>query len=137
MDAEPYEFPLTLRVPRDAFVVVAPEPATVTQRTVEQHFGIPPRLYKRMVREGLFPVKRLGHLILAAYADVKRAVTEGATSQARADRAGRPSIAAPGKEDPIAVVAARAYHALTTAGPKKKVVTGSSPALTSTPGRGD
>ena len=82
MEEDVYEFPLRLRVPKTAFVVVAPEPATVTQRTVEQHFGIPPRLYKSMVRDGLFPTKRIGRLIFAKYEDVKREVTEGAYARA-------------------------------------------------------
>jgi hypothetical protein len=32
-DTDTYEFPLKLRVPKEAFTIVAPEPATVTQRT--------------------------------------------------------------------------------------------------------
>lgn len=36
---------LTLRVPKSALTMLAPLPATVTQHTVEHHFGIPQRLY--------------------------------------------------------------------------------------------
>jgi hypothetical protein len=106
---EQFEFPLTLRVPRTAFVVVAPEPATVNQKTAEQHFGIPPRLFKRMVREGLFPVKKIGRLIFAAYDDVKRAVTEGAVARSRVEKAVEAAIAEPEKAAPMSIEAARTY----------------------------
>jgi len=53
---------ITLRVPRKLFMMVAPPPATVTQRTVMQHFGIPPRAYLDLVRDGTIAVKRIGHL---------------------------------------------------------------------------
>lgn len=83
------EVPLTLRVPRNAFTFVAPPPATVTQHTAECHFGIPPNAFKAMARDGLFPTRRIGRLIVAAYKDVKRAVTEGATAQEKLRRASK------------------------------------------------
>ncbi len=47
-------------MPRSAFVIVAPEPASVTQKTVEQQFGIPALAYRRMARDGLFPTNWCG-----------------------------------------------------------------------------
>jgi hypothetical protein len=105
----PYEFPLMLRVPRSAFTIVAAEPATVTQRTVEQHFGVPPRLYKEMARDGLFPTKKIRRLIFAAYNDVKRVLTEGAVARSRVNEALAEAAAAP-EPDPIMTAAsAHAY----------------------------
>ncbi len=109
MADETYEFPLTLRVPRTAFVVVAPEPATVTQRTAEQHFGIPPRLYKELVRNGQFPTKRIGRLVFAAYDDVKRAVTEGASTHARVPRAAVSTEKKPDADAPMSIEEAASY----------------------------
>lgn len=103
------ELPLKLRIPRSAFVIVAPEPATVTQKTAEQHFGIPARLYKEMVRDGLFPTKRIGRLIFAAYEDVKRAVTEGAVARRRVAEAIQRVVEEPEAEPAMSVDAARAY----------------------------
>ena len=77
MEIEFHEFPLTLRIPSSAFIVPTP-PATVTQLTVEQHFGIPPGICRNMIREGLFPARKIGRLFFAAYDDVKLAVTKGA-----------------------------------------------------------
>ena len=107
---EHFEFPLTLRVPRSAFTIVAPEPATITQHTAEQHFGIPASVYKRMVRDGLFPTKRIGRLIFASYDDVKRAVTEGAVAQERVQKAVELAERHP-DEAPMSVEAALAYVA--------------------------
>lgn len=78
---------VTIRIPKSLFISIAPPPATVTQKTVERHFGITPRSYKAMVRDGLFPVKKIGKTIFASYDDVKRVVTEGAVARARVDRA--------------------------------------------------
>jgi hypothetical protein len=93
-----YEFPLTLRVPRKAFIVVAPPPATVTQRTVEQHFGMPPRAFKRIVRDGLLPSKRVGRLIFVTYDDVRRVVTEGAVARERVEKAVERAVEQPSGE---------------------------------------
>jgi hypothetical protein len=91
-----------------AFVLVAPPPATVTQRTVEQHFGVTPRLFKEMVREGLVPSKRIGHTIFVAYEDVRRAVTEGAEARQRVARAIERVVGAPAAA-PMAIDAAFEY----------------------------
>ena len=107
---EHFEFPLTLRVPKSAFVVVAPEPATVTQHTAEQHFGIPVRTYKKMVLDGLFPTKRMGRLIFASYDDVRRAVTEGAVAQDRVRKAIESTERHP-DDAPMSVEAALSYVA--------------------------
>lgn len=76
---------VTIRIPKALFIMNAPPPATVTQKTVEQHFGITPRAYKAMVRDGMFPVKKIGRAIFSAYDDVKRVVTEGAQLRKRVD----------------------------------------------------
>ena len=86
---------VTIRIPKSLFVMVAPPPATVTQRTVEQHFGITPRSYKSMVRDGMFPVKKIGKTIFASYEDVKRVVTEGAVARSKVDKALAHDAAAP------------------------------------------
>lgn len=77
------EIEIPIRVPRALFVQVAAPPATVTQRTAEQHFGIPRRMFLDMVRAGRFPAKRIGKLLFASYKDVRRVVTEGAEAQVR------------------------------------------------------
>jgi hypothetical protein len=104
----PYELPLTLRVPRSAFTIIAPPPATVTQRTVEQHFGVPPRLYKEMARDGLFPTKKIGRLIFATYEDIRRVLAEGAVARVRLNKDLAEAAAAP-EQDPI--MTASAAHA--------------------------
>ena len=48
-----------------------------------------------MFRDGLFPAKRIGRLIFAAYEDVKCVVTEGASSVARVDRAIKAAVEKP------------------------------------------
>ncbi len=89
--------------------MVAPQPATVTQRTVERHFGVPPRMFKQMVRDGLIPTKRIGKLIFAAYEDVKRVVTEGAVAQTRVEKTLKAAVADPVTQGPMSVDAAQAY----------------------------
>lgn len=75
------EITIVLRVPKSAFTTIAPVPATVTQHTVEQHFGIPKRAYVRMIKDGLFPFKKMGRLKIAMYEDVRRVATEGAAAK--------------------------------------------------------
>ena len=77
-DGADEEVAIVIRVPRSALTSVAPVPATVTQHTVEQHFGIPKRAYTRLLKSGLVPFKNIGRLKVASYEDVRRAVTEGA-----------------------------------------------------------
>ena len=102
------ELPLTLRVPRSTFVLVAAPPATVTQKTAEAHFGIPERAFKTMARDGLFPVKRIGRLLFASYDSVRNAVTQGAEQRARFTRAIDAAAREPAKE-PIAIEEATRY----------------------------
>ncbi len=109
IESDEYEFPLTLRVPKKAFVIVASPPATVTQRTSELHFGIPPRLYREMYRDGLFPAKRLGRLIFAAYDDVKHAVTAGAVARAKVEQAIEAAVVDPEHDAPMSIESARTY----------------------------
>jgi hypothetical protein len=108
-----YEFPLKLRVPKGAFILVSPPPATVTQRTVEQHFGITPRAFKKLVREGAFAAKRIGQLIVVAYDDVHRALTEGAQVHARAQPVSQQTEGTV-RDEGMSVAAARAYLASAT-----------------------
>lgn len=103
------EFPLTLRVPRSAFVVVAPEPATVTQKTVQNHFGLPPTMFKQLVRDGLIPAKRVGRLIFASYDDVRRVLTEGAAAKARFESKLKSATSSSAKERPMSIDSAQAY----------------------------
>jgi hypothetical protein len=109
MTIAPYDCPLKVRVAGGNFTIVAPTPATVTQRTVEQHFGIPPRTYRRMVREGAFPTKKVGRLIFAAYDDVRRAVTSEAQERGHAKSALQASNANGEMEPPPSLRAAREY----------------------------
>lgn len=66
---------ITVQIPASAIVAVAPRPATVSQRTCEQHFGLCPRLYLRMAKSGLFPSKVVGRLRIARYEDIEAALT--------------------------------------------------------------
>lgn len=84
------EFSLTSAATTDGVILVAAPPATVTQRTVEQHFGITPRLFKQMVREGLLRSTRIGQLIVVAYEEVRRVLTEGAGAGAKVQYVSEP-----------------------------------------------
>ena len=76
---------ITVQIPASAIVAVAPRPATVSQRTVELHFGIPSRTYLEMARAGRFPTTRVGKLRIARYEDVEAALTKGEERPAAAD----------------------------------------------------
>lgn len=94
------EIAITIRIPKALFVMHAAPPATVTHKTVEQHFGITPRKFRRMASEGMFPVKKVGRELFAAYEDVRRVVTEGAVARAKVQRAveraeSEPAVAGP------------------------------------------
>jgi hypothetical protein len=73
-------------------VIVAPPPATVSQRTCLEHFGIGKHDFLRMVARGAFVVKVEGQLRIARYADVEAYLTTGAKAAAPAPRkvAGKP-----------------------------------------------
>lgn len=73
----------TTTVPRSLFTVAAPLPATVTQHSVFEHFGVPPKDYMRLARTGAFPTKRLGRLRVASYATLLEYLTEGAKAEVR------------------------------------------------------
>lgn len=72
---------ITVQIPASAIVAVAPRPATVSQRTVELHFGIPKATYLDMARRGVFPTTRVGRLRIARYEDVEAAVVPGGASE--------------------------------------------------------
>jgi hypothetical protein len=71
----------TIRLPSDA--IVAARPATVTQRTCLEHFGLSKRDYLRLVARGAFPVHAEGMLRIARYGDVERYLTESAAPRRR------------------------------------------------------
>ena len=94
------EIAITIRIPKALFVMHAPPPATVTHKTVEQHFGITARKFRRMASDGMFPVKKVGRELFASYEDVRRVVTEGAVARAKVQRAveraaSQPAVAGP------------------------------------------
>jgi hypothetical protein len=63
-------------------VIVAPPPATVSQRTCLEHFGISKADYLRLVAKGAFPVRDEGQLRIAKYGDVEAYLTTGARARA-------------------------------------------------------
>jgi len=63
--------------------IVAPLPATVTQRTCLEHFGIAPADFLRFAADGAFAVTERGKLRVARYADVEAYLTEGARVRAK------------------------------------------------------
>lgn len=75
---------ITVQIPADAIMAVAPRPATVSQRTCEQHFGLCPRLYLQMAKSGRFPSTLVGRLRIAKYEAVEAALTGGKTEQPEA-----------------------------------------------------
>jgi hypothetical protein len=84
--------------------IFAAPPATVTQRTCLEHFGIAPSDYLRLAGVA-FPVKAEGKLRVARYADVERYLTEGATLRPKRVRAAAPP-AEPKKRGPLDAVEA-------------------------------
>lgn len=76
---------ITVEIPLSAIVAVAPRPATVSQKTCEQHFGITKTVYLEMARAGRFPTTRVGKLRIARYEDVEAALTKGEGRPAMAD----------------------------------------------------
>jgi hypothetical protein len=88
------------RVVEDVLVpmtIVAPPPATVTQRTCLEHFGITPRDYFRFIAEGAFPITEKGKLRIAEYGAVLRYLTDGAaqrTARPRRTHRRRPELPA-------------------------------------------
>jgi hypothetical protein len=72
---------VTVRVPRDTFVLMTPRPSTVTKDTVVAHFGMTPSMFMRLARDGVFPTKRIGRTVFAAYDDVKRVLVADAATR--------------------------------------------------------
>jgi hypothetical protein len=64
-------------------VIVAAPPATVSQRTCLEHFGIGKHDFLRMASRGAFAVKVEGQLRIAKYADVEAYLTGGANVRAK------------------------------------------------------
>ena len=60
--------------------IVAPYPATVSQRNCLEWFGLTRADYLRLVGRGAFPVKREGKLRIARFVDVEAYLTNGAAS---------------------------------------------------------
>ncbi len=74
------------RVVEDVVVpvqIVAPYPATVTQRTCLEWFGITKADYLRLVGRGAFPVKIEGQLRIARFEDVEDYLTAGTPKRAK------------------------------------------------------
>ena len=80
---DPVSLTFTTTVPKSLFTVAAPLPATVTQHSVFEHFGVSSRDYMRMARSGAFPTKRLGRLRVASYGALLEYLTEGAKAEVR------------------------------------------------------
>jgi len=76
--------------------IVAAPPATVTQRTCLELFGLSKNDYLRLAGAA-FPVKAEGKLRIARYADVEGYLTSGATLRQRAIRALPPRPVPPSK----------------------------------------
>jgi len=92
------------RVLEDVLVpltIVAPPPATVTQRTCLEHFGISPRDYLRFASESAFPVSDKGKLRVARYADVEHYLTDGARVKAKRAHAKTPDPKPTTPVDPV------------------------------------
>lgn len=57
-------------------VTPAPVPTAVTQETSLAHFGVPPRAFVRMARNGVFEAKKVGRLWIAPFRAVCDALAE-------------------------------------------------------------
>jgi hypothetical protein len=78
------------RVLEEALVpvqVVAPYPATITQRSCFEWFGISKADFLRLVSRGAFPFKAEGQLRIARFADVEAYLTAGTEKRSPAPRA--------------------------------------------------
>lgn len=73
----------TANVPQSLFTTALPPPATVTQHSVFEHFGIPPKDYLRLAREGAFPTSRRGRLRIARYDVLLERLTDDAKAETR------------------------------------------------------
>lgn len=93
---------VVVSLPRSAFTLVAPPPATVTQRTCLAHFGISKDDFLKMAAAGDFPITRRGQLRIARYADVEAALTKGAEPVRRRRGSAAPTPAETDSPDPQA-----------------------------------
>lgn len=66
---------VTVQLPRSALVVQAPEPVSVSQRTVQEVFGLTPRAYLGLCKRDAFPVTRVGRLRVAMCSDLRAYLT--------------------------------------------------------------
>jgi hypothetical protein len=62
---------IMLAVPRSALTVVAPPPERVSQATSLEVFGLPPKRFAALVKNGSFPAAREGRLWVARTEDVR------------------------------------------------------------------
>jgi hypothetical protein len=83
-------------------LIVAPLPATITQHNCGESFGITRDEYLRYIGEGAFPVKEIGKLRVARYADVERYLTEKAEAKRRRRPPSKEKKQAP---DPTSLIA--------------------------------
>lgn len=97
---------VTVAIPKSALTVIAPLPATVTQKNCFGCFGISPDDFLRMAGRD-FPILAKGKLRIARYADVEAALTRGAECVRRRKRTADPTPPAPtpdGDPDPSAIL---------------------------------
>jgi len=86
------------RVVEDVLVpaqIVAPQPVTVSQRNCLECFGLSKGDYLRLAGRAAFPVKVVGKLRIARFADVEAYLTSGAASRSNAGP--KPAAPAPRK----------------------------------------
>lgn len=65
-------------------VVQAPRPAVVTQHNSLEHFGLPPKDFKRLCADGKLPAKRHGRTWAVDYDAGRKALTDRAAREAAA-----------------------------------------------------
>lgn len=82
--------------------IVAPYPATVSQRSCFEWFGISKADYLRMCSRGAFPFRADGQLRIARFVDVEAYLTGGAA--AKPARTPAPPVV-----DPVAAFDAKAF----------------------------
>ncbi len=84
--------------------IIAAPPATISQRTCLEHFGISRNDFLRMASRGAFPVKIDGQLRIARYTDVEAYLTGGAVARAKPL-----AVPTPQKRDPVEAFDATAF----------------------------
>lgn len=115
---EPVALTFTTTVPKALFTVAAPVPATITQHSVFEHFGVPAKDYMRLARAGGFPTKRLGRLRVVSYDALLEYLTEGAKAEVRFKEAVATAPNEPGTRKPAP--SPRARRRRSTGSPRRE-----------------